>query len=145
VRILIMGVVSTTLVLSGCTLGSRPTAAALYDTCYAVTVRHALLERSDSLLFKPPGAVRLSREPWSDRFRLRPIPDTMPVIHSFASWRLVEADSLELVWSTGHDGILVRSPLVGDTLSGRAETVHDVGDGAHGTATLARRPCEDAL
>jgi hypothetical protein len=117
--------------------------ATLEGACFDVTVGWHDLRR-DSLELLPPPRVRLDTtvaRTGSPRRRVTEAPGTLPSIHWIASWREIAPDSLEMGWSTGFAGVILRLPMSGDTLRGVAESFYDAGEGSRAPAMAVHIPC----
>lgn len=76
--------------------------------------------------------------------RLSGIPESLPGTHRYAMWKSLPADSVEMVWSTGFSGWVLRMRVAGDTMTGTAEELNDAGDVPNiRSATAARIVCQD--
>lgn len=123
-------------------------AASLGGACLDLQVPQWPEARQDSLAFLPPPRVRLHESAISSDPQysvLTEVPGSLPGIHRIAMWRVLSADTLELGWSTGFDGVMMRLRIASDTLTGRAESFHDVGDGMHASAEAVRVACDAPL
>ncbi len=105
-----------------------------------VTVTHA-----------PPGLVQLDTVPvrgTSDRVA-RSLTPAIPVLNAEGrgitpSWARLASDSLELMWSSGYEGVVVTLAETGDSVSGTARTFTDYGAQAFAPTTGRRAVCAPA-
>jgi hypothetical protein len=107
--------------------------------CYSVRtgawsdpVRHARIFPGDSV----PAAIRLRPESGAglfgqDGYVLDPRPTDVFGVFGDAggAWWTAEADSVRLIWTTGHAGIVARAELQNDRLTGFIESFWDNRDG----------------
>lgn len=131
----------STVVLAAC---ARPAAdmPSMAGTCLEV---HVALpsDAADLLEYQPPPLVVLDTTgapPWPRR--ILPLPGSLPSVHYGAAWSQVPGDTLELGWSSGPSGLMLRLHARGDTLHGRAETISEVAMPLAGTAFAVPFPCD---
>jgi hypothetical protein len=57
--------------------------------------------------------------------RIVELPGVMPSVHRYSGWRHTPGDSIELYWSTGYVGVVMRLAGRAEVLSGSAESLFD--------------------
>lgn len=132
-------------IVTACAHGDRPGGPDLRGSCWVVELDGAS-EITNLALMLPPLVLLDSAAPDTgvpDYHRLSEVPGSLPSVHRHAMWKVLSSDSVELVWSTGFSGWLLRMNMVGDTMTGLAEEIDDGGsEPEYRSATAVRIDCD---
>jgi hypothetical protein len=98
----------------------------------------------------PPPIIQLDTQQVGGveqkRHRLAPqIPELSQRGSLAPSWTPLAPDSLQFLWSSGHEGVVVTVAVRGDSVNGSARTFTDYGSRALAPVTGWRSPCSPQL
>jgi hypothetical protein len=123
------------LIVAGVSPGTAQVPSTQYRVagCYSVSMGRWRPWRwlgNDAVLFRPPAKIELKTDTGVAQFErghrlVRPAPGALPSFHRFAYYLPAGPDSVQIVFTTGFDGLTMRLQVSAAALVGSAETFTD--------------------